>query len=110
MKFSLLFPNDSKRKFAVLTDEAVNDLSLEFILDALTEERAERPHLLSIMKRIPSEPETIRYHRDIFDDFLRFPKLREAMSDLVKRLSDLPDSDCRNKRLKQNGEIRQEIK
>ena len=42
MKFSLLFPNDSKRKFAVLTDEAVNDLSLEFILDALTEERAEQ--------------------------------------------------------------------
>ena len=91
MKFSLLFPNDSERRFAVLTDEAVNDLSLEFILDALTEERAERPHLLSIMKRIPSEPETIRYRRDIFDDFLRFPKLREAMSDLVKRLSDLRD-------------------
>lgn len=75
----------------MLTDEAVNDLSLEFILDALTEERSERPHLLSIMKRIPSEPETIRYRRDIFDDFLRFPKLREAMSDLVKRLSDLRD-------------------
>ena len=91
MKFSLLFPNDSERKFAVLTDEAVNDLSLDFILDALTDVPSERPHLLATMKRLPYEPEVIRYRRDIFEDFLRFPKLREAMSDLVKRLSDLRD-------------------
>lgn len=91
MKFSLLFPKDAERKTAALSEEAVNDLSLDFILDTLTDVQAERPHLLSVMKRIPSDPEVIRYRRDIFDDFLRFPELREAMSDLVLRLTDLRD-------------------
>ena len=91
MKFSLFYPQDADRSFQTLTDEAVNDLSLEFLLDALTEVRAERPHLLSQMKKLSSDPAIIRYRRDIFEDFLRFPRLREAMAELVKKLTDLRD-------------------
>ena len=91
MKFSLFYPQDADRSFNTLTDEAVNDLSLEFLLDALTEVRAERPHLLSQMKKLSSDPAVIRYRRDIFEDFLRFPRLREAMAELVKKLTDLRD-------------------
>ena len=91
MKFSLFYPENAERNNCTLNDEAVNDLSLDFILDALTDVRAERPHLLGLMKRVNSDPETIRYRRDIFEDFLRFPELREAMSELVTRLTDLRD-------------------
>ena len=91
MKFSLLYPQGAERKFNTLTDEALNDLSIDFILDALTEVRSERPHLLSLMSQITCDPEVIRYRRDIFEDFLRFPALRSAMSELVLRLSDLRD-------------------
>lgn len=91
MKFSLFYPQNTERKFQLLSDEAVNDLSLEFIVDALTEVNAEKPHLMGLMRQIPSDPEVIRYRRDIFEDFLRFPKLREAMSELVLKLTDLRD-------------------
>lgn len=91
MNFSLFYPQDSDRNVQTLNSEAVNDLSLEFILDALTDVRAERPHLLNLMTKLCSDPEVIRYRRDIFDDFLRFPQLREAMSELVLRLTDLRD-------------------
>lgn len=91
MKFSLLYPQDADRSFQTLSDEAVNDLSLEFILDALTEVRAERPQLLGLMTHLTSDPEVIRYRRDIFEDFLRFPELRQAMSELVLKLADLRD-------------------
>ncbi len=91
IKFSLLYPHETEGSYRTLTDEAVNDLSLDFILDALTEVRAERPHLLAQMKRITCDPETIRYRHDIFEDFLRFPKLREAMAQLVAQLADLRD-------------------
>ncbi len=91
MKFSLFYPQNTERNFQLLSDEAVNDLSLEFIVDALTEVNAEKPHLMGLMRQIPSDPEVIRYRRDIFEDFLRFPKLREAMSDLVLKLTDLRD-------------------
>lgn len=91
MKFSLLYPENAQRRFQQLSEEAVNDLSLEFILDALTEVRAERPHLLGMMTKLPSDAAVIRYRHEIFDDFLRFPQLREKMSELVRKLSDLRD-------------------
>ena len=91
MKFSLLYPENTERSFRTLSSEAVNDLSLEFILDALTEVRAERPHLLGMLTKLPMEPHIIRYRHDVFEDFLRFPKLRETMTELVQKLSDLRD-------------------
>ena len=91
MKFSLFYPQNTERNLQQLSDEAVNDLSLEFIVDALTEVNAEKPHLMGLMRQIPSDPEVIRYRRDIFEDFLRFPKLREAMKELVLKLTDLRD-------------------
>ena len=91
MKFSLLYPENAERDFCQLNDEAVNDLSLEFILDALTDRHTERPHLLGMMTKLPTDADTIRYRHEIFDDFLRFPKLREKMSGLVAKLADLRD-------------------
>ena len=91
MEFSLLYPQD--RNYAVnhLTDEAINDLSIDFLLDNLTEKRSERDHLRNLMTRVTDDAEVIRYRCDVFEDFLRFPELREAMEELVARLADLKD-------------------
>ena len=91
MKFSLLYPENTEKEFKNLSSEAINDLSLEFILDALTEIRAERPHLMGMLTRVPMEPRIINYRHDVFEDFLRFPNLRETMAELVRKLSDLRD-------------------
>lgn len=91
MKFSLFYPEGTERRFNVLTEEAQNDLSLDFLLDALTDVHAERPHLRGQLTQLSDDPEVIRYRRDIFEDFLRFPELRESMSELVRKLSDLRD-------------------
>lgn len=91
MDFSLMTPGGADHAYQTLPDETVNDLSLDFILDALTEQRAERPHLLSMLTKLPMDPEIIRYRHDIFEDFLRFPQLRTAMSELVLKLTDLRD-------------------
>ena len=74
-----------------LTEESVNDLSIDFIADALTDVALERAQLRGMMTTITGDEETIRYRCEVFDDFLRFPQLREAMSGLVKRLADLRD-------------------
>lgn len=91
MDFSLMKPQNAENTFTVLNDEAINDLSLDFILDALTEKQGERPVLLGMLKKLPTDPEAIRYRRDVFEDFLRFPKLRESMTELVMKLTDLRD-------------------
>ncbi|MBQ3265825.1 MAG: hypothetical protein IJH07_08640 [Ruminococcus sp.] len=91
MKFSLMTPKGADLSYQTLTDEAVDDLSIDFILDALTENHLERPHLRSMLTKVPMDPGAISYRHDIFEDFLRFPELREAMSELVLKLSDLRD-------------------
>ena len=91
MDFSLMYPIDAERKFNTLSDECINDLSINFIVDALTEVKLERELIYNIMIKITDDPGVIRYRRDVFDDFLRFPELREAMEELVTKLADLRD-------------------
>ena len=87
--FSLLHPQGRIPETKALTAEATNDLSLDFIIDALTEEPYEKNLIKQIMTEITDDSAVIRYRRDVFDDFLRSPRLRDALSELVKRLADL---------------------
>ncbi len=91
MDFSLMYPQGAQRDNKTLTDEAVNDLSIEFIVDALTDKKSERELICSAMKKITDDPEVIRYRCDVFEDFLKFPKLRVAMIELTLKLADLRD-------------------
>ena len=91
MDFSLFYPAGKERTTAKLPDESVNDLSLDFIAEALTDIKYERDQLLNMMTNITGDAEVIQYRCDVFDDFLRLPKLREDMAQLVVRLKDLMD-------------------
>ncbi len=91
MEYSLLYPDNSERKYKTLTDESINDLSIDFLLDALTEKKNEREHIRKLMTCVTDDPDVIRYRCDVFEDFLRFPKLRTSMEDLVLKLADLRD-------------------
>ena len=90
-EFSLLYPQNREFTLHKLTDEAINDLSIDFLLDNLTDVKNEREHIHNLMTQVTDDPEVIRYRRDVFEDFLRFPKLRDAMEELVRRLADLKD-------------------
>ena len=90
-EFSLLFPQGKEYKVNQLTPEAVNDLSIDFLLDNLTDVRNEREHIRNLLTQVTDDEEVIRYRGGVFEDFLRFPKLRDAMEELVARLADLKD-------------------
>lgn len=91
MEFSLLYPTGRERRERALSEAAVNDLSIDFLLEALSENKNERDHMRGLMTKITDDAETIKYRGDIFEDFLRFPELRAAMSELTVRLRDLRD-------------------
>ena len=86
-----MYPPEGQRDNKTLTDEAVNDLSINFIAEALTDVKTERELICSAMKKITDDPEVIRYRCDVFEDFLKFPKLRDAMIELTLKLADLRD-------------------
>lgn len=88
-EFSLLHPQNSKAVYRTLTKEAVNDLSIDFLCEALTKDTYERNSIKQLLINITDDEEVIKYRCDVFDDFLRFPQLRADLSALLEKLDDL---------------------
>lgn len=88
-ELSLLHPQGSKAKYHTLTKEAINDLSIDYLCEALTKEPYERNSIRQLIINITDDEEVIRYRCDVFDDFLRFPQLRADLTDLLEKLNDL---------------------
>lgn len=86
---SLLHPQNLNAVYRTLTKEAINDLSVDFLCNALTEDAYERNSIKQLLTKITDDEEVIKYRCDVFDDFLRFPKLREDLTALLEKLADL---------------------
>lgn len=88
-ELSLLHPQNSDAKYRTLTKETINDLSVDFLCDALTKEPYERNSIKNLLINITDDEEVIKYRGDVFDDFLRYPQLRSDLTDLLEKLNDL---------------------
>ena len=88
-KFSLLYPEGCEANYQTLNKEAINDLSVDFICDMLTDDQYENTSIRQLLVNITDDEKVIKYRGDIFDDFLRFPKLREDLTSLLIKLKDL---------------------
>ena len=86
---SLFYPSGSKAVYRTLTKEAQNDLSIDFICDALTKDAYEKNSIRQLLINITDDESVIKYRCDVFEDFLRFPKLREDLTALLEKLADL---------------------
>lgn len=88
-KFSLMFPKDKICEIKTLDEAACNDLSLDFLCDALTNESTEKNIIRKIMANMVCDEAVIQYRADIFEDLLRYPELCEKLEKLLERLNDL---------------------
>ena len=91
--FSLLYPEGKKPDFVRLSENACNDLSLDEILDFISETEAEKKILKRMTTELESDPEVIRYRCDIFEDILTYPQLREKINDMLEQLDYLKNFD-----------------
>ena len=90
-EFSLLYPQGVTPDSKTLSDETINDLSIDMICDKITDDTFEHNVIKNIMIKIERNPEVIRYRADIFDDIVHFPKLREHIKDLLEQLAFLKE-------------------
>lgn len=88
-KFSLLQPQDSKAVYNTLNKEAINDLSIDFICAAVTEDAYEFNSIKQLLIRVTNDEEVVKYRCDVFEDFLNFPQLRKELTLLLAKLKDL---------------------
>lgn len=89
MEFSLLQPSGLEITYKTLTPQAVNDLSIDYICDALTKDVFEKNSIKKLMTNVTDDERVIEYRRDIFDDLHRHPNLRTDLEQLLSKLSDL---------------------
>lgn len=90
-EFSLFYPLYIEYTTKTLTDETINDLSLDYICNQLSDDIYEKNTIKKIMTEITDNQQVIKYRCDVFDDFLKFPKLREELSKLLEKLEDLKE-------------------
>lgn len=83
---SLLYPQGKEPKCQTLGDAAVNDLSLDYVLSRVAKNGYEKNLLKGMMLQLESDPATIRYRRDVFEDIMRFPALRERITATLDQL------------------------
>ena len=89
MDFSLLHPSGVNVTYKTLPYQAVNDLSIDFICNALTNEVFEKNSIKNLMTNITNDERVIKYRRDIFDDLHKHPQLRTDLEQLLSQLGDL---------------------
>ena len=89
--FSLLYPTGKEPAFTTLGDDTCNDLSLEYICDNITESQYEQNVIYRMMTKVEKDADVIRYRCDIFEDILKFPKLREKIKELLEQLDYLKE-------------------
>lgn len=87
--FSLFTPQGVNATYKNLSKEALNDLSVDYICEALTKDPYELNIIKGFLSTITDNEEVIKYRRDIFEDFLNFPKLRDNLTALLLKLKDL---------------------
>lgn len=89
--FSLFYPMNYQRSPLRMSEESINDLSLDHIVSTLTEDAFEQKSIKELMTQIECNAELIKYRCDVFEDFLRLPQLRYSLTELLAMLNELKE-------------------
>lgn len=89
--FSLFYPMDYEKSPLTMNSEAINDLSLDYIVSTLTKDPFEQNSIKQLMTQIECSQRLIKYRCDVFEDFLRLPELRSSLTELLEMLSELKE-------------------
>lgn len=85
-ELSLLYPGAKRPEYEILPEDTAHDLALDEFCSRLSPMEPVRQVIRSIMTHISGDSQVIRYRCDVFQDILRFPKLREQMRTLLDRV------------------------
>ena len=81
IQFSLLTPKTTEN-YVHLSETTANDLSLQFLLEHLSDSDTERQILKQILLKMPTNIEIIRYRQEIYQDLQKYPALCEELREI----------------------------
>ncbi len=101
-KISLIFPyqkipgdfrniTPNEPSYKPVGHDTIHNLGIDTIVNELTPLETERTYCLRVLSNMTPDPKVAAYRADVFDDIIRFPKLRERIVSILERINFLRD-------------------
>ena len=90
-KLSILYPPEETIEYKILSETAFHDLGFDSLLEEVSLKEGERGLISKIMCKLTPSERAARYRIEVFDDILKFPKMRSRMMELLEKVDYLKD-------------------
>jgi len=101
-KISLLYP-DKGVEGKKLSETAIHDIGMDSIIEKLTDNKKERDYIASVMRVMTSDPKTVQYRCDIFDDIFNNKKLRGEIIEVFEQINFMKEYSGTNRGIETNA-------
>ena len=90
-KLSLLFPDQDRVVYQMISEETWHDLGLDALTEKLSVQPQERAMIAQVMRGLTADPAVTAFRCGVFVDILRHPEIREKMAKLLERVKTFYD-------------------
>jgi hypothetical protein len=90
-KLSLLFPDQDRVEYRMISEETWHDLGLDALTEKLTVQPQEQMMIAQVMRSLTPDPEVTAFRCGVFEDILHHPEIREKMAKLLERVKTFYD-------------------
>ena len=90
-KLSLLFPDQERVEYRMISEETWHDLGLDALCEKLTAVPQEQMMIAQVMRSLTADPAVTAFRCGVFEDMLRHPEIREKMAKLLERVKTFYD-------------------
>lgn len=85
-ELSILTPPNLQINYRKISDVTMHDLALDVICSKIAENQTEKEIIRRFMSSMTDDARVTKYRIDVFDDLMRFPKMREKMLELLEKI------------------------
>ncbi len=90
-KLSLLFPDQDRIVYQMISEETWHDLGMDALTEKLSVQPQEQMLIAQVMRGLTADPAVTAFRCGVFEDILRHPEIREKMAKLLERVKTFYD-------------------
>ena len=90
-QLSLLFPDQDRVVYRMISEETWHDLGLDAVTEKLSAQPQEQMMIAQVMRSMTADPAVTVFRCGVFEDILRHPEIREQMAKLLERVKTFYD-------------------
>nr|AEW47919.1 DNA mismatch repair protein [uncultured microorganism] len=85
-KLSLLFPDQDRVTYEMISEETWHDLGLDAVTEKVAAKPQEVPMIQQVMRSLTPDPAVTAFRCGVFEDILHHPEIREKMAKLLDKV------------------------